>query len=127
MQCKHCRADNPEVARYCWQCGQPVGRAAAGAARGGRAYSIQPGENVGQLALISTLLPATNRGAADDYRWALSGGFALTLLLTAVGLLPAAVVVAAFLLPVTYLVYMHDVNLWENRAGSAVLWAFLVP
>jgi hypothetical protein len=125
MQCEHCRADNPALARFCWRCGKPLGSTRD--RRGGNAYAIQPGENVTQFALISTLLPHTNRGAADDYRWALMGGFGLTLLLTVVGLQPAAVAMAAFLLPVTYLVYMHDVNLWENRAGLVTISAFLVP
>jgi hypothetical protein len=117
MRCEHCGAENPELARFCWRCGRSVGRAAAASARSGRAYAIQPSENVTQLALISTLLPHTNRGVADDYRWAFVVGAGATLFLTVVGLLPAALVMAAFLLPAAYLVYMHDVDLWEGRPG----------
>ncbi|MCA1727555.1 MAG: PrsW family intramembrane metalloprotease [Actinobacteria bacterium] len=117
MRCEHCGGENPELARFCWRCGRGLARVAAPPTRSARAYAIQPSENVTQLALISTLLPHTNRGVADDYRWAFVVGMGATLFLTVVGLLPAAVVMAAFLLPVAYLVYMHDVDLWEGRPG----------
>ena len=36
------------------------------------------------------------------------------------GILPAAIVSAAFLVPLVYLVYLYDVNLWEDESGRAI-------
>src|SRR4029078_10164737 len=77
-------------------------------------------EHVAQLALVSTLLPHTNRSVANEYRWVLAVGLAGTALLAAVGLLAAAVVIAAFVLPVTYLVFAHDVELWGAHPGTPI-------
>jgi hypothetical protein len=125
VQCERCEANNPDVAEFCYRCGQPLGHAHEGADRGD-AYAIQPSEHVAQLALISTLLPHTNRRVANEYRWALILGSAVSVLLAVVGLIAPAVMIAAFLIPVTYLVFAHDVDLWEERPGGALAAIFLL-
>lgn len=126
MTCPECRAENPDVAQFCFRCGHALRRADSG--RGGRAgsYAVQPAESVTQFALISTIMPHTSRRVADNYRWAMliTGGLTLVFLLT--GLVPAAIVAAAFLVPVTYLVYIYDVNLWEEAPLPIVLGVVLV-
>jgi hypothetical protein len=81
---------------------------------------------VGQFALISTIMPHSNREAADNYRWALAVGGALVLLFTLIGLLPAAIAAAAALVPITYIVYLYDVNLWRDAPVQTIgiLFAF---
>ncbi|MDQ3991897.1 MAG: PrsW family glutamic-type intramembrane protease, partial [Actinomycetota bacterium] len=78
-----------------------------------------------QLAMISTIMPHTNRQAADNYRWALLATAALVLIATLAGLIPVAILAAAFLVPVTYLVYIYDVNLWEDQPVSVIAGLFL--
>ncbi|WP_346386046.1 PrsW family glutamic-type intramembrane protease [Nocardioides sp.] len=79
-----------------------------------------------QFALISTIMPATNRETADNYRWAMIVSAVLIIGATALGLLPLAVAAAAFLIPVAYLVYIYDVNLWEDAPAPVVVGLFLV-
>jgi protease prsW family protein len=124
MECSTCRSANPEAARYCFRCGTIL-RGEDGSKRGS-AYAIQASENVTQFALISTIMPHTNRRAADSYRWALlvTGGLVLALTLT--GILPGAILAAAFLVPLTYLVYLYDVNLWEDQPISVIVGLFLL-
>jgi hypothetical protein len=119
MNCPACSTGNPDLARFCLRCGHRL-RDAAEARGRGDAYAVHPSENVGQFALISTMLPHTNRTAANDYRWALLGGAALVLVLSLAGFPPGAVAAAAFLLPLTYLIYMHDAELWQDRPGHVV-------
>jgi hypothetical protein len=124
MECSTCRSANPEAARYCFRCGTTL-RGAEGAKRGG-AYAVQASENVTQFALISTIMPHTNRRAADNYRWALLVTGGLTLALTLAGILPGAILAAAFLVPLTYLIYIYDVNLWEDQPVSVIVGVFLL-
>jgi hypothetical protein len=118
MGCPECNAQNPELARFCLRCGASL-RAIDAAARRGT-YAVHPSESVVQLALISTLLPHTNRRAANEYRWALFVSAAAILVLGLVGLAAPAVAAASFLIPVTYLVYLHDSGLWQDRRASVV-------
>lgn len=126
MQCPKCSSQNPEFGNFCFRCGQAL--RSTDTSKRGRAgsYAVQGAEGVGQFALISTIMPHTNREAADNYRWALAVGGALVLVFTLVGLLPAAIAAAAALVPITYLVYLYDVNLWRDAPVQtiAVLFAF---
>jgi len=126
MQCVRCKSDNPDVAVFCFRCGTVLRGADSADRRRRHAYAIQPGEGVHQFALVSTIMPHTNRRAADHYRWALLAGAAIVLLFTVAGLLPAAIVGAAFLVPVVYVVYLYDVNLWEDTPLPVVLALFLL-
>jgi RsiW-degrading membrane proteinase PrsW (M82 family) len=86
---------------------------------------VQPAESVTQFALISTIMPHANREVADRYRWALMLSAALILLFTLTGFIAGAVVSAAFFIPITYLVYIYDVNLWEDAPAPVVGALFL--
>jgi hypothetical protein len=128
LACPTCSSDNPEVASYCHRCGAslraggPGGK--AGASRSS-SYVVQGAEGVNQLALISTIMPHTSRRSADNYRWAMALSAALILGATALGLLPIAIAAAAFLVPLTYLVYIDDVNLWEEAPAAVIVGLFV--
>ena len=122
MVCEQCGADNPEMALFCFRCGREL-RAGAGSHR--RGYAIQTSENVTQFALISTVMPHSNREVADTYRWVLLITGTAVLVLTMFGFLPMAIAAAAFLVPITYLMYIYDVNLWEDAPVSVVALLFL--
>jgi RsiW-degrading membrane proteinase PrsW (M82 family) len=110
------------VAVFCYRCGTSL--------RGGDAkrmgdYAVQTAEGVTQFALISTIMPHTSRRSADNYRWAMILAGTLILGATALGLLPIAIAAAAFLVPLAYLVYIDDVNLWEEAPAAVVVALFL--
>jgi hypothetical protein len=123
VTCPTCTTDNPEVAFFCHKCGTSLKGSAS--TRAG-SYAVQSSEGVNQFALISTIMPATNRETADNYRWAMIVSAVLIIGATALGLLPIAVAAAAFLIPVSYLVYIYDVNLWEDAPAPVVVGLFLV-
>jgi RsiW-degrading membrane proteinase PrsW (M82 family) len=74
-----------------------------------------PSEPVAHLSIISTLFPhlAHRRGSA--FRWALIAGGAAVLLLAALHLFAPATVAAIFLLPVLYLLYLYEVEIYESE------------
>jgi uncharacterized paraquat-inducible protein A len=125
MQCARCSTGNPDAAQYCHRCGAALRGPDAADRRRGQAYAVQPGEGVHQFALVSTVMPHTNRRVADHYRWAFLAGAAIVLVFSMAGLLAAAVLGAAFLVPVVYVLYLYDVNLWEDSPLPVVLVLFL--
>ncbi len=123
MPCPTCSTENPEVASYCHRCGSSLRAGSTGRAN---SYAVSSAENVNQFALISTIMPHTNRETADNYRWAMIISAVLILGATALGLLPIAIAAAAFLIPLAYLVYIYDVNLWEDAPAPVVIGLFFV-
>jgi len=79
------------------------------------AFAALPSEHVAHISIISTLFPhlAHRRGGA--FRWALVSGGAAVLLLAALHLFAPAAVVAIFLLPVLYLLYLYEVEVYEDE------------
>jgi hypothetical protein len=126
VTCATCSTDNPEVASYCRRCGSSLRGGSPGGAKGrSGAFAVQSAEGVNQLALISTIMPHTSRKSADNYRWAMILSGVLILGATALGLLPIAIAAAALLVPMAYLVYVYDVNLWEEAPAAVVIGVFL--
>jgi hypothetical protein len=122
VKCSTCSTDNPDVAHFCHRCGSAL---RAGSGRAG-AFAVQTSEGVNQFALISTIMPHTNRRTADTYRWALIASAVLIVGATVLGLLPIAIAGAAFLVPLVYLVYIDDMNVWEEAPGKVVAAVFVV-
>ncbi len=123
MACPTCSSDNPEVASFCHRCGTSLVR--TGRCEAVVSYAVQSAEGVAQFALISTVMPHTSRRSADNYRWAMILSGVLILGATALGLLPIAIAAAAFLVPLAYLVYIDDVNLWEEAPTAVVVGLFI--
>jgi len=122
VACPTCSSDNPEVASYCHRCGTSL---RLGDAKRSTSYAVQSAEGVTQFAVISTVMPHTSRHSADNYRWAMIISGVLILAATALGLLPIAIASAAFLVPLAYLVYIDDVNLWEEAPAAVVVGLFV--
>ncbi|HEY8218180.1 MAG TPA: zinc ribbon domain-containing protein, partial [Acidimicrobiia bacterium] len=117
MTCSQCNATLPDAALYCAKCGAPVRDAAAGR-RG--SYAAQSSESVRNLALVSTVMPHTNRETGTRYRWALAVVATMVLVFTLAGILSAAVATAAVAVPLVYLLYLYDLNVWEDAPGRVV-------
>ena len=117
MVCRHCQESLPDVAIYCSKCGKPT-QEGRGARRD--AYAVQPTENVVQLALVSTVMPHTNRITGNRYRWALAIAVVIVAVFTLTGILSAAILAAALSVPLVYLLYIYDLNVWEDTPGPVV-------
>jgi hypothetical protein len=112
LNCPRCHAELPDVAHYCHVCGQDV-RSDDLTRR--RSFAAKPDEPVASFALVSTIMP---RGAGErpqTYRIALTIALVVALVAAIFGALPIAILVAAFSIPIVYIVYLYDVNLWEDE------------
>jgi hypothetical protein len=112
LNCPRCHAELPDVAHFCHVCGQDV-RSDDLTRR--RSFAAKPDEPVASFALISTIMP---RGAGErpqTYRLALTIALVVALVAAIFGALPIAILVAAFAIPIVYIVYLYDVNLWEDE------------
>ena len=121
MECPRCHAQLPEVAHFCQVCGQDM-RTGDLARR--RSFAVKPDEPVASFALISSIMP---RGVADrpqTYRIALTLALVVALVAAIFGALPIALLVAAFSIPAVYIVYLYDVNLWEDEPIPVTALAF---
>jgi PrsW family intramembrane metalloprotease len=138
LECPRCRAQLPEVAHFCHVCGQDQ-RSADFARR--RSYAARPDEPVASFALISSIMPRGAGQRPQTYRIALTIALVVALIAAIFGAMPIAVLVTAFAVPVVYIVYIYDVNLWEDEPvivtglafaltgaltiGFTVLWIYL--
>ncbi len=121
MECPRCRADLPEVAHFCHVCGQDQ-RSSDLARR--KSFAAKPDEPVASFALISSIMPRGVGQRPQTYRIALTIALVVALLAAIFGALPIAVLVAAFAIPIVYIVYIYDVNLWEDEPIAVTGLAF---
>ena len=103
----------------------PVTGAEHGSGGGERrqSFALQPGEPVASFNLVSSLMPLASGSAPQTYRWALGLGLLIPVLAGALGYLAFAFVAAALVVPAVYVVYMYDVNQWEDQPLGVVLGA----
>ena len=123
MQCPRCRAELPEVAHFCHICGQDQ-RSADLTRR--KSFAAKPDEPVASFALISSIMPRGAWQRPQTYRIALTIALVVALVAAIFGAMPIAVLVAAFAIPVVYIVYIYDVNLWEDEPLIVTGLAFLL-
>ena len=98
----------------------------AGLGAGGerrQSYALQPGEPVASFNLVTSLMPLASGTSPQTYRWALSVGILIPVVAGALGFLAFAFVAAAVVVPAIYVVYMYDVNQWEDQPLGVVLGA----
>ena len=123
MECPRCRAELPEVVHFCHVCGQDQ-RSADFTRR--RSFAARPDEPVASFALISSIMPRGAGQRPQTYRIALTVALVVALIAAIFGAMPIAVLVAAFAVPVVYIVYIYDVNLWEDEPVLVTGLAFLL-
>src|SRR4051812_41290808 len=115
--------DLPPGARFDPVSGAQLG--AGGGAGGERrqSFALQPGEPVASFNVVSALMPLASGTSPQTYRWALGLGILIPVVAGALGFLAFAFVAAALVVPAVYVVYMYDVNQWEDQPLGVVLGA----
>ncbi len=121
--CPHCGAQVP-VGAFCGNCGASLAEHVHGARL--HAYAPSPGEHVGRPALISTLFPHLGHRHANLFREAFGVGLLLVILLSALRLYTSALIAAALLLPLVYLLYLYEVEVYEHSPVAVLAATFVV-
>ena len=93
----------------------------AGGSERRESFALQPGEPVASFNMVTSLMPLASGSAPQTYRWALGLGLLIPVLAGALGYLAFAFVAAALVVPAIYVVYMYDVNEWEDQPLPVVL------
>lgn len=121
MVCDQCREVVVDGV-FCTRCGAHQDTAAGthDGARRLHAYAAHPGEHVVQPSLITTLFPHLGRHQVHEFRWALLVALAGLALLWVTGFVTAAILVAAFLIPVLYLIYLYEAQVYRDAPASVV-------
>jgi RsiW-degrading membrane proteinase PrsW (M82 family) len=83
-------------------------------------YAAHPSEHVGQPAVFSTLFPHLGHGRLHEFRYAFFGALAVPVLLVATGLVTAALLGAIFLIPILYLVYLYEAQVYRDEPATVL-------
>lgn len=102
---------------FCVRCGAVLGDDPASAARSAdrREFAAAPDERLRSPRLVSTIFPQLPRASMRGFRVALAAGVVVVVVLAAFRLFPAALVAAAVLVPLLTLLYVVDVDVYEDE------------
>ena len=112
VTCPHCGREVPRE-NYCVACGEPL----AGGARG---FAANPHERWYHPRLVSSIFPHLPRGDMRPFRIALLVAGAVVIVLCLLRLYPLALVAAAVAVPLLFVVYFRDVDLYEDEPVRVV-------
>lgn len=120
MNCPRCSTPLPSGAAFCHACGtDPVhGDDRSDGRR--HSYAVAPGQSVWSFDVVSSLMPLASERTPQTYRFALLAGAAVPAIGVLLGWLPFAFAAAALLMPTVYLVYLYDVNEWEDQPVAVI-------
>ncbi len=116
VSCPHCGSNVP-AGEFCGHCGAHL---PSGSARRQHAYAAVPSQRVAQLAIVSTLFPHLPHRGGRPFRLGLLAAGVVALLLAVLHLYAMATVAAVFALPVLYLMYLYEVEVYESEPWLVV-------
>ncbi len=121
MRCDHCSHDVPDGV-FCTRCGAHQGTTMESGNSKTREhrYAAHPGEHVAQPSVITTLFPHLGHHKIHEFRWAFITGLAGVLVLYLAGLITAAILVSAFLVPVLYLIYLYEAQVYRDEPAMVL-------
>jgi hypothetical protein len=114
MRCPNCGHEVPR-AEFCVRCGEPLENRASPYPLETRGYAAAPDERWGVPRVVSSLFPHLPRSDMHTYRVALLVGSAVVVGLSVFKLFPLALVMAAALVPLLTILYLWDVDLYEDE------------
>ena len=122
-ECPHCGELVP-VGAFCGNCGASLteerGRSRL------HSYAASPGEHVARPALISTLFPHLPHRHAHLFREAFGAGLLIVILLAALQLYSSALIAASLLLPILYMLYLYEVEVYAQEPTAVLAATFLI-
>lgn len=116
VRCGSCGEDVPE-GRFCVRCGATLGTdsATAAASRTRSEFAAAPHQSLHAPWPVSSLFPHLPRRSTAGFQASLGFGVALVLVLGLLRILPVALIAAAVLLPLLTLLYLRDVDIYEDE------------
>jgi hypothetical protein len=119
--CPYCGEDVPTGA-FCGNCGAHL------LDDGGRSrlhhFAASPTEHVVRMSVITTFFPHLPRRHAHLFRETFIVGVLIVILLSSLRLYAPALIAAVVLLPVLYLLYLYEVEVWEGHSLAVIAGTF---
>jgi hypothetical protein len=116
VTCPHCESVVP-AGDYCGHCGAHL---ASDSKRRPHAFAASPTEPVAHVSIITTLFPHLPHRRGVPFRIGLIVGGAVVLVLAALHLFAPATAAAVFVLPVLYLMYLYEVEVYEEEPWTVM-------
>ncbi|MGO8948402.1 MAG: hypothetical protein ACLQUY_12240, partial [Ktedonobacterales bacterium] len=86
-----------------------------GVGKRSHAFASNPAEHLYHPSIVSTFFPHLTRQRTQQVRWLLTLGVLLVLLVSLGRFVPLAILLAALLMPLLYLLYFFDAQLYGNE------------
>jgi hypothetical protein len=112
--CSSCGGETPE-GNFCVRCGAPLTEDFDRRSRGRSHFAAAPHEHVALPAVVSSLFPHLPRSSHMTFRLALLLGTLVVVILAIAGLYPVALIASAMLLPLLVVLYLVEVNVYEDE------------
>lgn len=126
--CSSCGGGTPE-GNFCVRCGAPLHPDFEGRSSSRSHFAAAPHEHVALPTVVSSLFPHLPRSSHVHFRIALALGAAVIAGLAVGRLFPLALIAAAMLLPILVVLYLLDVNVYEDEPiwamGLTLAWGAL--
>ncbi|MGA8922601.1 MAG: PrsW family glutamic-type intramembrane protease, partial [Candidatus Dormiibacterota bacterium] len=111
VTCPHCGSKVP-AGDFCGHCGAHL---RSGSARRTHAFAAVPSQSVAHISIVTTLFPHLPHRRGRPFRVALVAGGAAVVVLAALHLFAPATVAAVFVIPLLYLIYLYEVEVYESE------------
>lgn len=127
ITCNQCGNEVPRL-RFCIRCGNPLTDelAAESVREERRRFAAAPDERLNAVSLVSTLFPQLPRAEMRTFRLAFALGVAIVVGLALLGFYPIALASAAVLVPLLFVLYLWNVDIYEDEPvgviGATMLW-----
>src|SRR5438067_10342336 len=121
MRCDHCANDVPDGV-FCTRCGAHQGTTVevANPRLREHRYAAHPGEHVAHPSIFTTIFPHLGQHKLHEFRWAFWAGLGGVVVLTLAGLVSAAILVSIFLVPVLYLIYLYEAQVYRDEPATVL-------
>jgi RsiW-degrading membrane proteinase PrsW (M82 family) len=115
VTCPSCEQEIPPGS-FCVRCGAQLEGAASGfTSSSRRGFAAAPHQHRLAPSIVSSLFPQLPRAKMESFRLALGVGVAAVLILAVGRLYPVAVVVAAVVVPLLTVLYLYEVDVYEDE------------
>jgi hypothetical protein len=111
-ECSNCGREVPP-AHFCVACGEPL-------EEGSRGFAANPHERWWHPRVVSSIFPHLPRADMRPFRIALLAATAFVIVLCLLRLYPLALVAAAISVPLLFIVYLLDVDVYEDEPFKVV-------
>ena len=111
VTCPHCGSTVPS-GDYCGHCGAHL---TSGSTTRTHAFAAVPSQPVAHISIVTTLFPHLPHRRGRPFRVALVAGGAAVVVLAMLHLFAPATVAAVFVIPLLYLIYLYEVEVYESE------------